>query len=73
MNGRDSLEARVTELETKYTLLQKDFDALNETVLMNVASLDRINSLLSELNEKIESAKDNTPPRSLEDEKPPHY
>ncbi len=72
-NVNEDLDRRITELESLIMHQQQDFEALNETVLMNVNRLDRIMGLLTELSGKLDDVSKNEPPRTLEDDKPPHY
>lgn len=69
----EDLDRRITELESLLMHQQQDFEALNETVLMNVNRLDRIMGLLTELSGKLDDVSKDEPPRTLEDDKPPHY
>ena len=69
----EELQSRITKLETMYMHLQSDYEALNETVLMNVTKLERMVSQLTDINNKLPSQLDGGQVGSLEDEKPPHY
>lgn len=64
---------RITELESTLMHFQNDYDALNEVVLENANRLEAMSALIKQLTARIDSASTETPPRKLEDEKPPHY
>ncbi len=70
-NDRDS--DRMTELEFSMMHLQKDFESLNEVVLQNGKRMDELKSLIQRLSDRLDASLDPAEPRSLEDEKPPHY
>ena len=70
-NGKNT--NRLTDLESSLMHLQSDFDSLNEIVLENSRRLDKLSAMIQRLTDRIDSADDDEPPRSLEDEKPPHY
>ena len=66
---------RINDLEAKLMYLQKDIEALNETVIENTLRLERLKVSVDRLTHRLESqvAAAEEEPRSLEDEKPPHY
>ena len=66
---------RINDLESKLMYLQKDLEALNETVLENTLRLEKLKIAVDRLTHRLESqvAASEEEPRSLEDEKPPHY
>lgn len=67
-------QQRLNDLESKLMYLQKDYDALNETVLENTRRLEQLTMEIARLNVQLRSQVDAAEqPRSLEDEKPPHY
>ncbi|MEL7497139.1 MAG: SlyX family protein [Planctomycetota bacterium] len=68
-----SNEQRLTELETKLTYLQKDYESLNEHVLENTKRLEEIKMIVKRLVDQQQSSQQDSAPRNLEDEKPPHY
>lgn len=53
--------------------LQNDYESLNEVVLENSKQLTQLANLMQRIVAKLDAPKDDEPPRSLEDEKPPHY
>lgn len=70
----DKLNHRINDLETKLMYLQKDYDALNETVLENTRRLETMRVALDRLTLQMQTQADNTSEtRNAEDEKPPHY
>ena len=70
--AESSNSKRLTELETTIMHLQSDYDALNSVVLENTKRLEEMRVLLERLLERMEEKKDDQP-RSMHDEKPPHY
>ncbi|MFY8201357.1 MAG: SlyX family protein [Pirellula staleyi] len=77
-NGRPSshppMEARVQELEYIVSHLQKTVDDLNEALLLQQRKLDSLSRQVEQAKSVVQSVlnADNTP-RSLADDKPPHY
>lgn len=75
MPPQHDLEARVQRLETALAHHQRDYDALNDVVTKQASELDRLRATLRRMTERIEAlqAAAETAPRTLEDDKPPHY
>ena len=73
MDDNEKNTNRLTDLESSLMHLQSDFDSLNEIVLENSRRLDKLSAMIQRLTDRIDSAGDDELPRSLEDEKPPHY
>lgn len=72
-NDASRLGDRVTELESSIMHFQRDYEALNEVVLEMSNRIERMSLLIERLSRRIESSSEPEAPRSLEDEKPPHY
>ena len=69
-----SAEQRLNDLESALAYLQKDYDALNETVLENTNRLERMKNVVDRLTNQIQGLINSAAEeRSAEDEKPPHY
>ncbi len=68
------MEARVQELEYIVSHLQKTVDDLNEALLLQQRKLDSLSRQVEQAKSVVQSVlnADNTP-RSLADDKPPHY
>ena len=64
---------RLNEIESTLMHLQNDYESLNEVVLENSKQLTQLANLMQRIVAKLDAPKDDEPPRSLEDEKPPHY
>ena len=73
MGEPTSLEKRLIELETNMGLLQHDFEAQNEMILLNTKLLNSLQKKVEWLTSEIEGIKNNEGPESLEDQVPPHY
>ena len=70
------LEKRLIDLETSLGLLQHDFEAQNEMILLNTRQLEQMQRTIKRMSAMIEALPPTGSPegpRSLEDEKPPHY
>lgn len=69
------LEQRLIDLETTLGLLQHDFEAQNEMILVNNRQLDQLQRAVRRLTTMVEAIPPSgaSEPRNLEDEKPPHY
>lgn len=75
MTHSQNLEARLDRLEVALAHQQRDYDTLNGVVTKQADELDRLRATLRRMTERIETlqAAGEAAPRSLEDEKPPHY
>jgi uncharacterized coiled-coil protein SlyX len=71
----EKLNARLVALEEQFTHQQRTIDALNQVILQQQKMIDRFEAELGRAEQKMESlmsARDETP-RTLEDDRPPHY
>ena len=69
----EDLIQRLINLETNLGLLQHDFDAQNEMILLNTKMLATLEKSVERLFAEIEALKNDEGPESLEDQVPPHY
>lgn len=68
------LKKRIEALESSLAFLQHDFDAQNETILLQTQQINRLESTLKKLVGQIEDMKSKEQElRDPLDEKPPHY
>lgn len=69
-----SQEERLNELEFVVTHLQKTVDALNETLLLQQRQIDSLTRQIEQAKVVVQSVLSaDTTPRTLADDKPPHY
>ncbi len=74
LSHADRQEKRLQELEFVVAHLQKNVDDLNEGVLLQQRTIDILCRQLEQAKSDMRSmAGTDTAPRSLADEKPPHY
>ena len=64
---------RLVDLESKLLLLEHDFEALNAAFLQRGEQLLELERRLTRLTDQIEHGGGGEEPRSLEENKPPHY
>ena len=69
----EQTEKRLNDLESSLGLLQHDFEAQNEMILLNTRLLNQLEKAINRLVSEIEGMKTDEGPRSPEDEVPPHY
>ena len=69
----DKTVERLNNVESALAHLQKDFDALNDAILMYAKRFDKIHGLLDQMSEQIREAKTAESTEDPLDEKPPHY
>ncbi len=69
----EQTEKRLIDLETTLGLLQHDFEAQNEMILLNTKLLNRMEKAVQRLVAEIDSLKNDEGPAALEDQVPPHY
>ena len=67
------LHRRLIDLESKLLLLEHDFEALNSAFLDRGEQISTLGRELQKLSEQVESGGGGEEPRSLEENKPPHY
>lgn len=72
MPADSSLEARLTEIETKLAFSEDMLDTLNKTIYRQQQHIDRLQRELRALQEVVDSAGDSEP-SAPRDETPPHY
>ena len=75
MADERDLAARITFLEVALTHQQRDYETLNLVVTEQANQIDRLRRSLQRLTDRLETLQTaaETAPRTLEDEKPPHY
>ena len=72
--GRDSLEARVVEMEVLFTHLQRTLGELDQVVLRQQKQIEALERTAKNLGESLGQLSAGPPEeRKPEDEKPPHY
>ena len=72
-SGRSS-EERINELEFVVTHLQKTVDALNESLLLQQRQIDSLTRQIEQAKVVVQSVLNaDSTPRTLADDKPPHY
>ena len=69
----DDLQRRVIDLESKLLLLEHDFEALNAAFMQRAGILTELDNRLTRLIDQLEQGGGGEEPRSLEENKPPHY
>lgn len=69
----EQVKKRLIDLETTLGLLQHDFEAQNEMILLNTKLLNRLEKAVDRLAAEIDSLKNDEGPAALEDQVPPHY
>ena len=67
------ISERLNNVETALAHLQKDFDALNDAILLYSKRFEKIHGLLDQMSEQIQESKTAEPAADPVDEKPPHY
>ena len=68
------LEEKIIDLETSLGLLQRDFEKQNEVLIANTRVLQQMELSIKRLFDQVSNLHANPDnPRTLEDEKPPHY
>ena len=73
MASNESLAKRIEQLESAVSYLQNDYETLNGVVLEINGRLDQMQAALDRLTLRLESVQEPEAPRSLEEERPPHY
>ena len=68
-----ALEKRVETLESTIAFLQHDLDAQNQTILIHTEKIKSLEQSINRMTLQIEQLQADKGPRSLADEKPPHY
>jgi SlyX protein len=69
-----SQAARLTELETRYTHLQRTLEELDRVVISQARQIEQLERKAALLAGQLTALVERTPEeRSLEDDKPPHY
>lgn len=71
--NEDPISERLTNIEAALAHLQKDFDALNEAILLYSRRFETMQGLIDQMSEQIEESKSAESPVDPVDEKPPHY
>ena len=73
-DNTQQLKGRIEALESSLAFLQHDFDAQNETILLQTQQINRLESTLKKLVGQMEDLKSKAEDRRDPlDEKPPHY
>ena len=68
------LEARFSDLESRYTHVQRTVEEMNAVVIEQEKRIDTLERKVALLAGQLGSlAERETEPRTLEDDKPPHY
>ena len=69
----EQTKKRLIELESSLGLLQHDFEAQNEMILLNTRLLHKLERAIARIVSEVEELKTDDEPRKAEDEVPPHY
>lgn len=69
----DSTEQRLVRIETAIAHMQQDIDALNASLTAHFRKLQGFEERFTRLEHELETLTEAPEPRTLEDEKPPHY
>jgi SlyX protein len=73
-NQPESVAVRVTNLEELFTHLQRQLQDLDQVVLQQQKQIEKLQAELRRLSLQLALLREPPPePRSLEDERPPHY
>lgn len=72
MTRPDTTDARLTELEIKASFTEDLVDRLNEVIVRQQDQIDALIREVTRLRDRA-PANDDTAPRTLRDELPPHY
>lgn len=64
---------KLIDLESALGLLQHDFEQQNRVLLEDTKRLDRLENTLRHLASQFEMLRTPAEPRTLEDDRPPHY
>lgn len=67
------LQAELVSTQELVTHLQQQFEELNSVVLTQQSAIDELRREILRLESALEQSLTAEPPRSLEDERPPHY
>lgn len=68
------LVERLTELESRYTHLQRVLEECNEVIVEQGRQIDQLQRRVGLFTRQLEAlAEQGVEPRSLEEDKPPHY
>lgn len=68
------LAARLTELEHRYTLLQRTVEDLDGVLVSQARQIESLERKIAHLTNQLGAlANRDDEPRTLEDDKPPHY
>lgn len=73
MPSHDDLQARVTELELRYSEQEDTIQQMSREVFELQQKVDLLVKQVRSLKQRLPLEPDDAPPRTLEDEKPPHY
>lgn len=74
MSESRSDDARLTDLENRYTLLQRTVEDLDGVLVSQARQMESLERKLALLTTQLGALADReTEPRTLEDDKPPHY
>jgi uncharacterized coiled-coil protein SlyX len=77
MKPSDTHEPRIANLEIAFAHHQRDYDTLNSVVTEYANQIDALKRTVQRLTERLASLEALTsqtgPPRTLEDDRPPHY
>ena len=68
-----SAAERLVDVESKLLLLEHDFEALNRAFIERGRELEGMARELTKLAERLDGQSDGEEPRTLEENKPPHY
>ena len=70
----DKLLASIQNLESNLGYMQRDLESQNEMILVDEARIKKLEQALTLINSKLEALiATSQSPRTLEDDKPPHY
>ncbi|MBD3649432.1 MAG: SlyX family protein [Pseudomonadales bacterium] len=71
MDDLEKLQARLDDIETRFTFQQDALDSLSDIVSKQWNEIDRLRKALDVLEQRVEESQQDPPENT--DERPPHY
>lgn len=73
MDDTDGLEARITELETRYTLQQDTLEQLSDVVWRQQQTIETLMKRIEALEARLRTVTESMEESAIDDGPPPHY
>lgn len=73
MDDTDGLEARITELETRYTLQQDTLEQLSDVVWRQQQTIETLMKRIEALEARLRTITESMEESAIDDGPPPHY